>query len=100
MTGAAKPLDLASGSRPILARGVCMREDTVRGRTVLLAPERTVALDAIGVAILSAMDGKRTLGTIVEDLANRYEAPRDVIARDVHAYLRDLANRRYLDLVR
>jgi len=82
-----------------LARGVKMREDTVRERTVLLAPERTVALDETGIAILSRMDGRLTLDAIAADLAETYKAPRDLILTDATTFLQDLADRRFLEAV-
>lgn len=88
-------LDMAS--RPRLAKGVRMREDKVRGRTVLLAPERTVALDDTGIAILNELDGKNTLRQVIDTLAETYDAPADVIENDVIAFLDDLGDRRFLE---
>ena len=88
-------LDMAS--RPRLARGVRMREDKVRGRTVLLAPERTVALDDTGIAILNELDGNKTLRQVIDTLAETYNAPADVIGHDVTAFLNDLGDRRFLE---
>ncbi|MGF1561781.1 MAG: pyrroloquinoline quinone biosynthesis peptide chaperone PqqD [Geminicoccaceae bacterium] len=84
---------------PKLPRGVRLKEDKARGVWTLLAPERTLQLDPIGVAILNEVDGMRDLGAIVALLAERYNAPAEVIARDVRAFLRDLGDRRMLDLV-
>ncbi|MGI9357345.1 MAG: pyrroloquinoline quinone biosynthesis peptide chaperone PqqD [Rhizobiaceae bacterium] len=80
-----------------LARGVKIREDTVRERTVLLAPERTVGLDETGIAILSRLDGEASLAAVAADLANAYEAPKDVILTDATVFLQDLADRRFLE---
>ncbi len=82
-----------------LARGVKMREDTVRERTILLAPERTIGLDETGVAILSRLDGETTLDAIAGSLAETYQAPKDVILTDAATYLQDLADRRFLEAV-
>ena len=76
---------------PTLARGVKFRFDDVRGSWVLLAPERLFVPDEPAVAILKLVDGVRTLGAIIDDLAARFDAPRDLIARDVRAMLGDLA---------
>jgi pyrroloquinoline quinone biosynthesis protein D len=51
-----------------LARGVRLREDPVRGQTVLLAPERALALDEIAVMIVNALDGVRDLDAIAQEL--------------------------------
>lgn len=88
---------LTDGAVPHLPRGVRLRMDQVRQRTVLLAPERTVALDPVGCAILGKVDGVRSLKTIIDELAAAYNAPRERIAQDVTAFLQDLANRRFLD---
>ncbi|MDD9911325.1 MAG: pyrroloquinoline quinone biosynthesis peptide chaperone PqqD [Ahrensia sp.] len=82
-----------------LARGVKMRQDDVRQRTVLLAPERTVALDETGIAILSRLNGEASLDTIAAGLARSYNAPHSVILKDATTFLQDLADRRFLEAV-
>lgn len=66
-----------------LAPGVRLRDDPVRGRTLLLAPERAVALDEIAAAIVGALDGERALGEIAHGFAARYDAPEAQILADV-----------------
>ena len=69
----------------------------VEGRTppgVLQAPERAMQLDQIGEAILSELDGARSLDRIVRDLAARYDAPVDQIGGDVRDFLTGLIERR------
>lgn len=83
---------------PSIPRGVRMQFDAVRDGWVLLAPERTIRLDAIGHAILSEVDGARSLGAIAATLADRYGAPQDDVARDCCEFVRALAERRILDL--
>ena len=87
---------LTKDSIVYLPRGVRIKEDKVRQRTILVAPERTVALDEIGIAILAAVDGEKTLAEIVEQLAEKYSAPKQRIGNDVVAFLKDLQNRGYL----
>jgi len=96
MTEKAPGLDATQ--RPSLPRGVRLRRDEVRDRTVLLSPERTMALEETAVAIVSRIDGKRTLAEIVDGLAADYNAPRDVIAGDVEAFLQELLERRMLEV--
>jgi pyrroloquinoline quinone biosynthesis protein D len=43
--------------------------------------------------VLKLIDGARTEAAIVDDLAARYNAPRDAIAADVATMLDDLATR-------
>jgi pyrroloquinoline quinone biosynthesis protein D len=76
---------------PALARGVKFRFDEVRQRWVLLAPERLFVPDDQAVEILKLVDGSRSLGGIVDDLAARFNAPRELIAGDVAAMLADLS---------
>lgn len=83
---------------PALPRGVRLHFDKVRDTWVLLAPERTVTLDAIGHAILSEVDGRRNFGRIVSDLAEKYAAPTEQITEDAGAFLKTLQNRRFLDV--
>jgi pyrroloquinoline quinone biosynthesis protein D len=78
---------------PTLAAGVKFRFDTVRQAWIILAPERLFLPDEQAVAVLNLVDGARTLGAIIDDLAARFDAPRDVIAGDVVAMLRDLADK-------
>jgi len=90
--------DLTRESIPFFPRGVRMKEDQVRERTILVAPERTIALDGTGIAILELVDGDNSVAMIAETLAAKYEAPLSVIGNDVVAFLRDLINRGYLEL--
>lgn len=91
---------LAAADIPVLPRGVRVHRDHVRDRWVLLAPERTIALDAIGHAILSAVDNATGFGALVDRLAAQYNAPADQIASDVSDFLERLAERRFLDIHR
>ncbi len=81
-----------------LARGVRLREDPVRGQTVLLAPERALALDEIAVMIVKALDGKRSLDQIVEEFATKFDAPKEHILSDVIAFVEEFSKRRMLEL--
>lgn len=78
---------------PSFRRGVKFRFDTVRNAWVLLAPEKLFMPDEIGVEILKLVDGTRSIDAIVDDLAARFDAPRDMIANDVVAALEDLSSR-------
>jgi pyrroloquinoline quinone biosynthesis protein D len=78
---------------PVFAPGVKFRFDSVRGAWTVLAPEKLYLPDEQAVEILKLVDGARTLGTIIADLATRYDAPRDLIAGDVDTMLCDLADK-------
>lgn len=92
------PRPVSPGDVPRLPRGVRLREDPVRGNTVLLAPERTFELDANAAAVLALVDGARSVAGIVDALAARYAAERGVIEADVIAMLEGLANKRVLEV--
>lgn len=83
---------------PKLPRGVRLREDKVRARWVLLAPERIFEIDGIGVEILKRCDGKASLGAIAADLAKVYEADIAQVEPDVVAFVKGLAEKRIIDL--
>lgn len=90
---------MTSTTVPAIPRGVRLHEDTVRGLWVLLAPERTINLDPIGLAILQQLDGVRSFGDVVQRLANIYDAPAEQIEGDVGEFITGLADRRILDLI-
>lgn len=78
---------------PSFRRGVKFRFDAVRDAWVLLAPEKLFIPDEIAVEILKLVDGERSVRVIVDDLAARFDAPRELIATDVIAALDDLSAR-------
>lgn len=65
---------------------------------MLLAPERAIALDQIGHAILSRIDGIRDFGAITRDLAESFGAPIEDVARDSGEFIEALAERRILEV--
>ena len=83
---------------PVLPRGVRLHRDRVRDQWVLLAPERALALDVAGHAVLSEVDGARDFDAIVAILAERYRAPPERIAADAAGFLDALAARRIVDV--
>lgn len=78
---------------PRLGVGVRLHHDAVRDTWGLLAPERLFKLDSQATEIMKLVDGNRSVGEISNDLAARYHAPRDVIARDVCGMLQGLADK-------
>jgi pyrroloquinoline quinone biosynthesis protein D len=80
-------------SVPAFNRGFPLRHDAVRGAWVVLAPERLFLLDEPAVEVLKLVDGARSVPEIVDALAARFDAPREAIAADVEAMLRDLADK-------
>ena len=78
---------------PAFNRGFRLRHAAVRNAWVVLAPERLFLLDETGVEVLKLVDGVRSVPEIIDALAERCAAPREVIAVDVEAMLRDLADK-------
>jgi pyrroloquinoline quinone biosynthesis protein D len=79
-----------------LERWARLRFDEVRDRWVLLAPERVLFPCPTTVTILQRLDGRKPLAAVIDELAQEFEAPRDVIARDTTNLLGDLAAQRLL----
>lgn len=83
-------------SIPRLPRHVKLRHDKVRDRWVILAPERVLVPEETAVAVLTRVDGTRSVAAIAEDLARTYNAPVELILGDSVALLQDLANKGFL----
>jgi pyrroloquinoline quinone biosynthesis protein D len=89
---------IALDACPRLPRGVRLVHNEAQGGWVLLAPERVFKADVIAVEILKRCTGEATFGVIVDDLAKTYSAPRERILADVTTLLRELADKRLLEL--
>jgi pyrroloquinoline quinone biosynthesis protein D len=74
------------------------RFDDIRQAWIVLAPERLMLPDEQAVEILQLIDGKRSVDAVINELAGRYDAPRDVIAGDVIKMLQDLVDKKVLRL--
>ena len=84
---------IAPESVVALAPKVRLREDRITGKTVLLAPERGLELNASAVAVLRALDGTRTVRDVAASLAATHAAPADRIEAEAIALLSALAER-------
>jgi pyrroloquinoline quinone biosynthesis protein D len=84
---------IEEASAPRLARGTRLQFDKHRDRWIVQAPERLFVLDPIALEIVRRCDGAATVSGIVDELAGKYNAPRDVILRDVNALLQDFADK-------
>jgi len=93
---AAVTTKLDESSRPVLPRFARLHFDKARERWVLLVPERVMVPDETAVEVLKLCDGERTLGDVVDLLAEKYAADRETISADVVAMLQDLADPGYL----
>ena len=86
-------MTVTGASIPRLGRGMKLREDKARGQWVVLGPERMFVPDEIALEVLRLVDGTRDDAAIVDALAEKFAAPREVIESDVRAMLADLAGR-------
>jgi pyrroloquinoline quinone biosynthesis protein D len=75
---------------------VRFRFDETRKAWVVLAPERLLLPDEQAVEILRLVDGERDVDAIIDELAGRFEASREVIAGDVLTMLQDLVDKKVL----
>ncbi len=89
---------IAPDARPRLPRGVRLLHNEAHGGWVLLAPERMFKADAIAKEIIARCTGDATVDAIVDDLAQKFTAPRAQILADVSALLRGLADKKLLEL--
>jgi pyrroloquinoline quinone biosynthesis protein D len=84
--------------RPVLRPTVDFRIlDDLSGIAVDSESEQAHALNPVGVAILERCDGTLTVGEIVVEVSDIFDAPREQIAADVHAFLADLAAREMIE---
>jgi pyrroloquinoline quinone biosynthesis protein D len=90
--------EILPDAKPRLPRGVRLVYNEAHGGWVLLAPERVFKADATAAEIVKRCTGEATLGSIVDDLAKTYSAPRERILADVSALLRGLAEKKLLEL--
>ena len=95
---AERPAPVEGGAVMRFAPHARFRFDEVRQAWIVLAPERLLLPDEQAVEILQLIDGARTVDNIIDELARRYEAPRDVIAGDVLKMLQDLVDKKVLRL--
>src|SRR5205085_7789311 len=84
---------------PRFRRGVRFRFDEARQTWILLAPEKLFTPEGTAIEILKRVDGVRTLGSIIDDLAKDFAAPRDLIAADVSDMLDDLSAKGVVSLL-
>jgi len=89
-------ITVSEASRPLLPRHARLKFDETRQVWVILAPERVLAPDEIAVEVLQLCDGVRSVSDMVDQLAQKYAAPREAIGADVIAMLQDLADKGFL----
>jgi pyrroloquinoline quinone biosynthesis protein D len=87
---------VAEQSVPRLPTGVRLKFDKPRDQWVVLAPERMFQLDAVAHEIVKRCDGAATVAAIADELAAAFEAPREVILKDVVALLQGFVDKRVI----
>ena len=81
---------------PAFPRHVKFHFNKQREQWVILAPERLLVPDETSVEILKLCDGTTSVDGIVGKLVEKYNAPHDVILKDVTRMLQDLADKGFL----
>ena len=89
MPAAARRL-CAHSVTPRFAPGVRLHHDIARERWVVMAPERMFVPDETALEVLRLVDGARDMDAIIDLLAVKFAAPREVIATDARAMLDEL----------
>ncbi len=78
-----------------LARGVRLRRPS-DATPLLLVPEGIVTLNETAAAVLELADGSRTVETIAEALADRFDAGPEALESDVRELLDEFVTRGYV----
>jgi pyrroloquinoline quinone biosynthesis protein D len=89
---------IAGSAQPRLARGVRLQTDSKTGNSVLLFPEGVLELNETAQDIVTRCDG-RTVGEIIETLAEEYDVDPKMLADDVRETLSNLQRRKLIELV-
>jgi coenzyme PQQ biosynthesis protein PqqD len=79
---------------PSLARGVRLHKDATTGEPVLLFPEGLLYLSPTALDVITRCDGQKSVGIIISDLAEEYDAEADTLRQDVLDCLLDLYERK------
>jgi pyrroloquinoline quinone biosynthesis protein D len=82
-------------ARPKLAPKARLRLDKLTGRSLLVYPERGLALNDTGAEILALCTGERAVREIIALLVERHGA-NESLASEVRAFLDSLAERNLL----
>ncbi|OUI83793.1 pyrroloquinoline quinone biosynthesis peptide chaperone PqqD [Acetobacter tropicalis] len=77
-------------------RGTRLQYDRVREQWFIQAPERAFFADPIAAEILQLVNGKHTVGAIINQLCQKFAAPRETIAQDVLRMVQELADKQVL----
>ena len=82
---------------PKFPKHVKFKYNKPRDEWVILAPERLVKLDMVAVEILKLVDGEKSVKNISIELSKKFNAPEDVILKDVTDMLQDLSDKGFIE---
>ena len=82
---------------PKFPKHVKFKYNKPRDEWVILAPERLVKLDMVAVEILKLVDGEKSVKNISIQLSQKFNAPEDVILKDVTDMLQDLSDKGFIE---
>jgi pyrroloquinoline quinone biosynthesis protein D len=88
---------IPGSAQPKLPRGVRLQTDSKTGNSVLLFPEGLLELNETAQDIVSRCDG-RTVGEIIQTLAEEYDVDPKMLGADVRETLGDLQRRKLIEL--
>jgi coenzyme PQQ biosynthesis protein PqqD len=88
---------ITGSAQPRLARGVRLQTDSKTGNSVLLFPEGVLELNETAQDIVTRCDG-RTVGEIIQALAEDYDVDPEMLGADVQETLADLQRRKLIEL--
>tara|TARA_B100001057_G_scaffold447388_1_gene486853 strand:+ start:133 stop:420 length:288 start_codon:yes stop_codon:yes gene_type:complete len=81
---------------PKFPKHVKFKYNKPRDEWVLLAPERLVKLDDIAVEVLKLLDGMKKVKDISLELSKKFNAPLDIIQKDVINLLQTLSDKGFV----
>src|SRR5205814_2987190 len=85
------------GARPRLAPKVRVRQDRLTGKSLLVYPEKGLALNETAAEIVRLCTGEVTVAEIIDQLAAKYgPEKRQLLADEVEAFLQSLVDRNLL----
>ena len=90
-------LKISEDVKPKFPKHVKFRHNKARDEWVVLAPERLVKLDPIAVEVLKLIDGKITVAEISKNLSKKFNAPEEVIMKDVIEMLQELSDKGFIE---
>ena len=82
---------------PKFPKHVKFKYNKPRDEWVILAPERLVKLDMVAVEILKLVDGEKSVKNISIELSKKFNAPKDIILKDVTDMLQDLSDKGFIE---